>query len=48
MTRLTMTIVAALIIPLFLAVILVKLILDLHAEEPDYETLQEDGRWTEP
>jgi hypothetical protein len=35
MTRLTMAIVAALIISLFLGVILVKLLLDLYAEEPD-------------
>jgi hypothetical protein len=34
-TRLTMAIVAALIICLFLGTILVKLLLDLYAEEPD-------------
>jgi hypothetical protein len=35
MTRLTLAIAVALIIPLFLALILVNLLLDLHAEEPD-------------
>jgi hypothetical protein len=45
MTRLTMAIAAALIIPLFLAVILVKLLLDLYAEEPDSsESRQLDRR----
>jgi hypothetical protein len=45
MTRLIMTIVAALIISLFLGVILVKLLLDLYAEEPDSpESRQLDRR----
>jgi hypothetical protein len=45
MTRLTTVIAAALIIPLFLAVILVKLLLDLYAEEPDSsESRQLDRR----
>jgi hypothetical protein len=35
MTRLTLAIVVVLIIPLFLAVILVNLLLDLYAEEAD-------------
>jgi len=45
MTRLTLAIVVALIIPLFLAVVLVNLLLDLYAEEPDStESRQLDRR----
>jgi hypothetical protein len=45
MTRLTMAVVAALIITLCLAVILVKLLLDLHADEPESsESRQLDRR----
>jgi predicted lipid-binding transport protein (Tim44 family) len=43
--RLTMAIVAALIMCLFLGVILVRLLLDLHATEPDSpESRQSDRR----
>lgn len=45
MARLTMAIVAGLIVSLFLGIILVKLLLDLHAEEPDSsESRQLDRR----
>ena len=43
MTRLAVVVVAAMTIPIFLAVVLVKLLLDLYAEESDFsETRQLD------
>jgi hypothetical protein len=44
MIRLALAIVAALIIPLSLVVILVMLLLDLYAEEPDSLDPSERGR----
>jgi hypothetical protein len=44
MTRLAVVIVAAVITPVFLAVVLVKLLLDLYPEESDFSEARQPDR----